>query len=52
MQIAAARGLASLVDEKDLSPDHIIVSTLDKRVVPTVAKAVGEEAVREGVVRK
>lgn len=52
MQIAAARGLASLIDEKELSPDHIIASPLDPRVVPTVAKAVGEEAVRQGVVRK
>ena len=52
MQIAAAKGLASLIDEKDLNPDHIIVSPFDERVVPTVAKAVGEEAVRQGVVRK
>ena len=52
MQIAAAKGLASLIDEKDLNPDHIIVSPFDERVVPTVAKAVGEEAVLQGVVRK
>jgi malate dehydrogenase (oxaloacetate-decarboxylating) len=52
MKIAAARGIASLVDEKDLSRDHIIVSVFDDRVVPTVAAAVAEEAVRSGFVRK
>lgn len=52
MQIAVARGLASLIDERDLNPDHIIVSPFDERVVPTVAKAVGEEAIKQGVVRK
>jgi len=51
MKIAAARGIASLVDEKDLNPDHIIVSVFDERVVPTVAEAVKKEAVASGVVR-
>ena len=52
MKIAAAKGIASLIDEKDLSRDHIIVSAFDERVVPTVAKAVADEAVRSGFVRK
>ncbi len=52
MKIAASMGIASLIDEKDLTPEHIIVSPFDDRVVPTVAKAVGDAARKEGVVRK
>ncbi|MGN1389305.1 MAG: NADP-dependent malic enzyme [Bulleidia sp.] len=52
MKISAARGIASLVSDEELSPDHVIVSAFDERVVPTVANAVKEEAIRSGYVRK
>ena len=48
MKIACSEGIASLIEEKDLRPDNIIVSAFDPRVVPTVAKAVADEAVRSG----
>ena len=52
MKIAASRGIASLISDEDLRTDNIIVSAFDERVVPTVAKAVADEAVRSGFVRK
>ncbi len=51
MKIAAAKAIANLIDEKDLSTDKIIPSVFDERVVPAVAKAVAEEAVKAGLVR-
>ena len=51
MKLAAANAIASAVDENDLSPDFIIPSVFDKRVVTLVAQASAEAAVREGVVR-
>ncbi|MGZ4692030.1 MAG: malic enzyme-like NAD(P)-binding protein [Acidimicrobiales bacterium] len=51
MKLAAANAIASAVDEDDLSPDFIIPSVFDKRVVSLVAQASAEAAVREGVVR-
>ena len=50
MKLAAAKGLASLVDDSDLNADHIIVSAFDPRVADTVAKAVADEAIKEGVI--
>ena len=41
MKLAAADAIASAVDEDDLSPDFIIPSVFDKRVVSLVAQAVG-----------
>ena len=52
MKMAAAKALANLIDDKDLKPDYIIPSAFDERVVPAVAKAVAEEAVKAGVIRK
>lgn len=52
MKLAAAKGLASLISDDELSPENIIVSAFDERVVPTVAKAVADEAVASGFVRK
>ena len=50
MKLAGAKGLASLVDDSDLNADHIIVSAFDPRVADTVAKAVADEAIKEGVI--
>ena len=52
MKKAAVYAIASMVDEKELCPEHIIVSALDKRVVPVVAKAVKQAAIDSGVIRK
>ncbi|MGI6663987.1 MAG: NAD(P)-dependent malic enzyme [Christensenellaceae bacterium] len=51
MKIAAAYGLASLIDEKELRPEYVIPEVFDPRVAETVAKAVAEAAVKTGVNR-
>ena len=51
MKIAAANALAGLISDEELSPDYIIPKAFDKRVGPTVAKAVAEAARRSGVAR-
>lgn len=48
IKLAAARAIADLVGDQ-LSPDYIIPSALDPRVAPAVARAVAEQAVKEGV---
>ena len=40
MKVAAAKAIASLVSDEELKSDYIIPSPFDKRVGPTVAKAV------------
>ncbi len=52
MKIAAAQGLASLISDEELNKDNVIVSVFDERVVPTVAKAVADEALKSGYYRK
>lgn len=49
MKIAAAKALASLIDEKDLSAENIIPKAFDPRVKDAVAKAVAEAAKKSGV---
>ena len=49
MKMAAARGIASLVGEDELSEDFIIPSVFNRDVAPAVAAAVAEEARAEGV---
>ena len=51
MKIAAAKAIASLVSDEELKADYIIPSPFDKRVGPTVAKAVKEAAIKTGVNR-
>lgn len=51
MKLAAARALAGLVAEGDLSADYILPSPLDPRVAPAVAAAVAGAAVADGVAR-
>ena len=52
MNMAAARALAALISDEELSPDYIIPKAFDPRVGPAVAKAVAEAAIRTGVARK
>jgi malate dehydrogenase (oxaloacetate-decarboxylating) len=52
MKAAAARALAALVSDEELSEEYITPSMFDRRVVPAVAAAVAEAAVRTGVARR
>jgi malate dehydrogenase (oxaloacetate-decarboxylating) len=51
MKLAAANGIAEVVAAEDLSEDYIIPSVFDRDVAPAVAKAVTDEARREGIAR-
>ena len=51
MKLAAARALAELISDDELSPDYIIPAAFDKRVAPAVAAAVAETARKTGVAR-
>ncbi|WP_296242090.1 NADP-dependent malic enzyme [uncultured Faecalicoccus sp.] len=52
MKKAAVFAIASLISEEELSPENIIVSALDPRVVPAVSQAVKQAAQDSGVIRK
>jgi malate dehydrogenase (oxaloacetate-decarboxylating) len=49
MKVAAAQGIASVVSDDELTEDYIIPSVFNPAVCPTVARAVAEEALREGM---
>lgn len=51
MKLAAARALASIVGD-EATPEYIIPSVFDPRVVDAVAKAVTTAAVEDGVARR
>jgi malate dehydrogenase (oxaloacetate-decarboxylating) len=52
MKLAAAEALASIVSKAELSEEYITPSMFDARVVPAVATAVGDAAIRTGVARR
>ncbi len=51
MKVAAAKALAGLISDEELTAEYIIPKAFDKRVGPAVAKAVAEAARRSGVAR-
>ena len=51
MKMAAAKALADLISDEELSPDYIIPKAFDPRVGKAVAAAVAEAARRSGVAR-
>ncbi len=51
MKIAAAKAIASIVSDEELSPEYIIPAPFDVRVAPAVAKAVKEAAIKSGLNR-
>lgn len=51
MKIAAAYAIASLVDDDKLDPDYILPYAFDPRIKDTVAKAVADAAIKDGVAR-
>ncbi len=52
MKIAAAIGLAEMIDESELKEDYIIPSPFNKDVCICVAKKVSEAAIKTNVARK
>ena len=52
MKLAAARAIASLVTDEELTEDYIIPSPFDKRVCAVVAKEVGRVAIEQGITKK
>jgi malate dehydrogenase (oxaloacetate-decarboxylating) len=51
MKLAAAHGIAGVIDEDELSEDHIIPPVFNREVSHAVAEAVSREAMRSGVAR-
>ncbi len=51
MKLAAAKAIAYIIKDEELTPDYIIPSPFDKRVVEEVSKAVGKAAIDSGVAR-
>lgn len=52
MKLAAARAIASVVAEEELSEDYIVPSVFNRRVAEVVAAATAEAAVASGVARR
>lgn len=52
MKVAAARAIAGLIPENELTPDYVIPNPFDRRVVPAVALAVAQAAMDSGVARE
>ncbi len=52
MNIAAAKAIASVLSEDEISEERIIPSPLHPEVYPKEARAVAEEAIREGLARR
>ena len=51
MKMAAAKALAGLISDEELSADYIIPYAFDPKVGPAVAKAVAQAAIDSGVAR-
>jgi malate dehydrogenase (oxaloacetate-decarboxylating) len=52
MKLAAARAIADVIPEDQVSVDYIIPSVFDERVAPAVAETVAEAAKRDGQARR
>jgi malate dehydrogenase (oxaloacetate-decarboxylating) len=52
MKLAAARAIAGVIPEDQLSEDYIVPSVFDRRVVRAVARAVSAAAQESGVARR
>jgi len=49
MKLAAAKAIAYIIKDEELTPDYIVPGPFDKRVVEAVSKAVGDTAIKTGV---
>ncbi len=52
MKMAAAKALAYLISDDELNAEYILPSAFDERVVSAVSKAVKDEAIKSGYIRK
>ncbi len=52
MKVAAVYALANLVADQDLREDYVVADAFDPRVGPSVAEAVAQKAIEQGVARK
>lgn len=52
MRLAAAEALARVIPPAEVSEEYIIPSVFNRAVVPTIATAVSEAAIQEGVARR
>lgn len=52
MKIAAAKAIASLISDEELNEEYVIPSPFDQRVAEVVAKAVADEAKKQGLIKK
>ena len=52
MKVAASLALATLIPDEELNEENIIISALDRKVAPVVAKAVIDAARKTGEARK
>ena len=52
MKMAASLAIAGLISDDELTPDYVIPSPFDNRVVKAVSQAVMEEAQKSGVIRE
>jgi len=52
MKLAAAEAIASVISKNELSPDYMIPSVFNKKVVPAVARAVARAAKSSGVAQR
>jgi len=51
MEIAAGRAIAATIPSSEIAPDYIVPSVFNRDVVPAVATAVADAAVRDEVAR-
>ena len=51
MKIAAAKAIAGIIKDEEITPEYVIPAAFDERVAPAVAKAVAEAAKKTGVCR-
>ena len=49
MKLAAAQAISNIISDDELKPDYIVPLAFDKRVVPAVAKAVADAAIKTKV---
>jgi malate dehydrogenase (oxaloacetate-decarboxylating) len=52
MRLAAAEALASVIAPDELSEEYFVPSVFNRQIVPTIAQAVAQAAVREGLARR
>ena len=52
MRLAAARALAEVIPPEEVNEDYIIPSVFNRSVVPTIATAVAQAAIEDGVARR